>query len=477
MEEEFQEIEKNKGWNLTLQDIKRKAEANAREHKFTVTEAKKITNVKLNRYNDVVPYDHSRVQLHRKGFDYVNANIVRCEHANRRYILCQGPLPGTVQHFWLMVWEQNSQAILMLNKLVEERHIKCHLYWPEKAGDIMEMAEVGLTVEYLRVANYTNFCKRTFKLTDAESTKSREVVQFHYTKWPDFGIPQTPIAFLKFLKHVRAEGVLEENVGPAIVHCSAGIGRSGTFCLVDSCLIIVDKYGEDKLSVREVLLELRKYRMGLIQTGDQLYFSYLAVIEGKKYLKNHTLDQLDDEQIADGDEAGHDPITDDNEEPPPLPARTHSLTTQKLEDGTEEPRIHHNIESTTTTFTNRPLPPLPVANCNSHVYPSTGPGDSSDSDEPEEEISSLDTTDEENEEELGIDDVEENSDRDVPEIQRDDSSLSSPTNEGNSDVRRRKRLERREAMEEKIQQIKRKTREVEEGAIIAKKRRQNSRAK
>lgn len=107
-------------------------------------------------------------------------------------------------------------------------------------------------------------------------------MQFHYTTWPDFGIPSSPNAFLKFLQQVRDSGCLSRDVGPAVVHCSAGIGRSGTFCLVDCCLVLIDKYGE--CNVSKVLCELRSYRMGLIQTADQLDFSYQAIIEGIKKL-------------------------------------------------------------------------------------------------------------------------------------------------------------------------------------------------
>lgn len=105
-------------------------------------------------------------------------------------------------------------------------------------------------------------------------------MQFHYTTWPDFGIPSSPNAFLKFLQQVRDSGCLNAEVGPAVVHCSAGIGRSGTFCLVDCCLVLIDKFGQ--CDIAQVLCELRTYRMGLIQTSDQLDFSYQAIIEGIK---------------------------------------------------------------------------------------------------------------------------------------------------------------------------------------------------
>jgi len=135
-----------------------------------------------------------------------------------------------------------------------------------------------------------------YRLTDLETQQSREVMQFHYTTWPDFGIPSSPNAFLKFLQQVRDSDCLSRDVGPAVVHCSAGIGRSGTFCLVDCCLVLIDKYGE--CNVSKVLCELRSYRMGLIQTADQLDFSYQAIIEG--ITKLHDPVCMRDERPASG---------------------------------------------------------------------------------------------------------------------------------------------------------------------------------
>lgn len=226
---------------ILLKDIKEKSELEATDKKFTLNECNKLNNRRFNRYRDVSPYDHSRIVLRRGPVDYINANLVKMDRANRRYILTQGPLQNTVGHFWLMVWEQNSAAILMLNKIIEKKQVKCHQYWPTHIGaeHCMQLGDVGLTVEYLKCEEFTNFSKRTFRLIDTESTKSREVIQFHYTTWPDFYIPSSPIAFLQFLKQVRDSGALNSDVGPAVVHCSAGIGRSGTFCLVDTCLVLV----------------------------------------------------------------------------------------------------------------------------------------------------------------------------------------------------------------------------------------------
>lgn len=193
----------------------------------------------MNRYRDVSPYDHSRIVLNRGSIDYINANLVKVEKANRQYILTQGPLINTVSHFWLMVWEQQTKAVLMLNKLVEKKQEKCCQYWPRGKEYPLTMEDVGLNLEYVAQQDHSYYLKRVLRLIDMKTKDSREILQFHYTTWPDFGVPSSPTAFLEFLQHVREAGVLEPTVGPAVVHCSAGIGRSGTFCLVDSCLVLV----------------------------------------------------------------------------------------------------------------------------------------------------------------------------------------------------------------------------------------------
>ncbi|XP_016117357.1 tyrosine-protein phosphatase non-receptor type 2-like [Sinocyclocheilus grahami] len=113
--------------------------------------------------------------------------------------------------------------------------------------------------------------------------ETREIYHFNYTTWPDFGVPESPASFLNFLFKVRESGSLGPENGPAVVHCSAGIGRSGTFSLVDTCLVLMDKRKDpSSVDIQKVLLDMREYRMGLIQTPDQLRFSYMAVMEGAK---------------------------------------------------------------------------------------------------------------------------------------------------------------------------------------------------
>uniref|UniRef100_A0A131XC39 protein-tyrosine-phosphatase n=1 Tax=Hyalomma excavatum TaxID=257692 RepID=A0A131XC39_9ACAR len=282
MEQEFQEIDSKNSWNSIYQKIRHKSN----NYDYTCKDARRMDNKSLNRYRDVNPYDHSRVILKRGDKDYINASLVKVKAANRTYILTQGPLPTTTSHFWLMVWEQQTKAILMLNRIIEKNTVKCHQYWPMSQDEELVLTGVGLKVAFLGEKPATNYTVRELMLTDLESGHKRVVLHLHYTTWPDFGVPESPAAFLAFLQAVRESGALDVDVGPPVVHCSAGIGRSGTFCLVDSCLVLIEANGGrlDRVDVQEVLLEMRKYRMGLIQTPDQLRFSYLAILEGARAL-------------------------------------------------------------------------------------------------------------------------------------------------------------------------------------------------
>ncbi|XP_022340242.1 tyrosine-protein phosphatase non-receptor type 2-like [Crassostrea virginica] len=325
IENEFNNYDKYNVWGPVFQEIKNEASMQAIEEEFSTAEARNAANRNKNRYRDVSPYDHSRVKLSNNV--YINASLVEVKEANRKYILTQGPLEVTVSHFWQMVWEQKSKAIIMLNKLIENGARKCYKYYPtgdEEDEDEMEYEDVALNVSVVRETQLDFYVERILLLQHTESGESREVIHYNYTHWPDFGVPQSPSVFLKFLMTVRQSGALEADVGPAIVHCSAGIGRSGTFCLVDSSLVIIEKTHDfNSIDVRSLLLEMRKCRMGLIQTADQLRFSYLAIIEGGHGILsngNATLDILSDYM---------DSSSKKEESPPPPPERTTSLPVDK----------------------------------------------------------------------------------------------------------------------------------------------------
>lgn len=286
-EEEFEYFDSENNWQSVFQKLH--ATDIDRKHEYSLQDSKRAENRMRNRYRDVIPYDHSRVQLHKNGIDYINASLVMANQANRSYILTQGPLPDTAGHFWLMVWEQKSTAVVMLNRVIEKGQLKCHQYYPTGADsdgeDELVFSDVGLRVAFVeeRESNH-HYTARVLHLTDVTSCETRQIIQFHYTAWPDFGVPSSPSAFLDFLWAVRNSGALDGgSVGPPVIHCSAGVGRSGTFCLVDACLVLVERQGNSKgLCVRDLLLDMRRYRMGLVQTFDQLRFSYQAIIEGVK---------------------------------------------------------------------------------------------------------------------------------------------------------------------------------------------------
>ncbi|KAL1020950.1 hypothetical protein UPYG_G00006790 [Umbra pygmaea] len=277
MEAEFREIDEHGSWNAIYQEIRQQSS------ELPCKLAKLPENKTRNRYRDVSPFDHSRIRLQLGTNDYINASLISIEEAQRSYILTQGPLPNTCGHFWEMVWEQRAMGVVMLNRIIEKGSIKCAEYWPsrEEREAVFEDTNFKLTFVSEDIKSY--YTVRQLELENQTTQETREILHFHYTTWPDFGVPESPASFLNFLFKVRESGCLNSEHGPVVVHCSAGIGRSGTFCLADTCLLLMSKRKDpSSVRLRDVLLEMRRYRMGLIQTPDQLRFSYLAVIEGAK---------------------------------------------------------------------------------------------------------------------------------------------------------------------------------------------------
>ncbi|XP_035502114.1 tyrosine-protein phosphatase non-receptor type 1-like [Scophthalmus maximus] len=309
MEAEFREIDDNGSWTGVYQEIRHQS------RDLPCTFAKLPENKTRNRYRDVSPFDHSRICLQLGANNYINASLITVEEAQRNYILTQGPLPNTCGHFWEMVWEQRSRGVVMLNRVVEKGSVKCAQYWPqrEERDAIFDDTGFKLTLVSEDVKSY--YTVRQLELVNLSTQETREILHFHYTTWPDFGVPESPASFLNFLFKVRESGCLSSDQGPVVVHCSAGIGRSGTFCLVDTCLLLMSiRKDSSSVRIRDVLLEMRRYRMGLIQTADQLRFSYVAVNEGAKYIKGDTSLQESWKELSNEE--------DDPPEftpPPPLP--------------------------------------------------------------------------------------------------------------------------------------------------------------
>uniref|UniRef100_UPI0035900478 tyrosine-protein phosphatase non-receptor type 1-like isoform X2 n=1 Tax=Myxine glutinosa TaxID=7769 RepID=UPI0035900478 len=330
MERQFAETDEAGAWHQAFQDVRR------RSCELPYRTACCANNRVRNRYRDVNPFDESRVRLQQGENDYINASLVTVPEAGRKYILTQGPLPLTCSHFWQMVWEQQSRAVVMLNRVLEKGLVKCEQYWP--TVDEPEMVfDTGYRLTLASSIPKEYFTITRLMLECLSTSERREVLHFHYTSWPDFGVPDSPAAFLAFLMRVRRSGVLDPSFGPIVVHCSAGIGRSGTFCLVDSCLALHAARGEP--DVYQVLLDLRKFRMGLIQTPAQLRFSFLAIIEGMHLLSTDSCGQeegyLDEEyeNVSREEWPYFAPFPSPPSTPPPPPPRPPKRSTERPNGG------------------------------------------------------------------------------------------------------------------------------------------------
>ncbi|XP_044128420.1 receptor-type tyrosine-protein phosphatase delta isoform X16 [Bufo gargarizans] len=242
---------------------------------FTWEHSNLEVNKPKNRYANVIAYDHSRVLLSAiegiPGSDYINSNYIDGYRKQNAYIATQGPLPETFGDFWRMMWEQRSATVVMMTKLEERSRIKCDQYWPSRGTETYGFIQVTL----LDTVELATYCVRTFALYKNGSSEKREVRQFQFTAWPDHGVPEHPTPFLAFLRRVKTCN--PPDAGPMVVHCSAGVGRTGCFIVIDAMLErirhekTVDIYGHVTL--------MRAQRNYMVQTEDQYIFIHDALLE------------------------------------------------------------------------------------------------------------------------------------------------------------------------------------------------------
>lgn len=251
-----------------------------------------------NRFTNILPYDHSRVKLHptddEEGSDYINANYVSGHNSPREFIVTQGPLPSTSDDFWRMCWESNSRAIVMLTRCIEKGREKCTHYWPY---DMQPVYYGDIQVTILNESHFPDWNVSEFRV--CKSDVCRVIRHFHFTTWPDFGVPEPPQTLVRFVRAFR------ERVGPdqkpIVVHCSAGVGRSGTFIALDRILFTIRQC--DYVDIFGIVYEMRRERVWMVQTEHQyicIHQCLMAVLEGRE--NDHSPAEIHDNQGFEDDE-------------------------------------------------------------------------------------------------------------------------------------------------------------------------------
>ncbi|XP_061236458.1 receptor-type tyrosine-protein phosphatase eta isoform X7 [Neopsephotus bourkii] len=242
-----------------------------------------------NRYNNVLPYDISRVKLSDRSSvsdDYINANYMPGYNSKKAFIAAQGPLPNTIEDFWCMIWEKNIYSIVMLTKCVEQARTKCEQYWPDKQpksyGDII----VTMVSEII----LPEWTIRDFTVEKSNTAEGHTVRQFHFTSWPDHGVPETTELLINFRHLVHEYSSQNPIESPTLVHCSAGVGRTGTFIAIDRLIQQIEM--ENTVDVYGVVYDLRMHRPLMVQTEDQYVFLNQCVMDIIRSLKDRKTDLI-----------------------------------------------------------------------------------------------------------------------------------------------------------------------------------------
>ncbi|XP_030845691.1 receptor-type tyrosine-protein phosphatase alpha [Strongylocentrotus purpuratus] len=242
---------------------------------YPQTVAQEEINFTKNRYKNILPYDSARVKLevidNNPHSDYFNASYIPSFDNDKAYIASQGPNNASTDDFWRMVWQENVTTIAMVTKLKEGDKIKCGKYWPKIPGDSVKFGNIK--VELVSLEACTGGIKR--KMTMIKGDDYRTVTQFHFTEWPDKGVPKHTSSLLKFIKEVKADH--GQFTHPLIIHCSAGVGRTGVVISIDS--VVAHAKTTRMVDVFNFVTNIRQKRPYMVQTQEQYAFIYGAVLE------------------------------------------------------------------------------------------------------------------------------------------------------------------------------------------------------
>ncbi|XP_074610552.1 tyrosine-protein phosphatase non-receptor type 13-like [Acropora palmata] len=272
-----------------ISDLQEKLESNTPSEEFKALReikptdgcdsGKRATNKDKNRFRNVLPFEKTRVKLNRKGSnDYINASHIKVpvDDDIYHYIATQGPLPNTTHDFWQMVWEQEVVVIAMITQEQEAGKVKCHRYWPEEQPLVFERS---FSVSLQRKEDFGSFIEREFEISNMQSGDTKTVFHINFITWPDHGVPKSAVELVEFVRFLR---LLAEGPGPVVVHCSAGIGRTGTLITIDAALGLMER--DLLVDVNKIVRNLREQRQGMIQTKDQYIFCYNACLEALQSL-------------------------------------------------------------------------------------------------------------------------------------------------------------------------------------------------
>ncbi|CAI5647892.1 receptor-type tyrosine-protein phosphatase V [Oreochromis niloticus] len=234
-------------------------------------------NREKNRYPSILPYDHCRVRLSVQNSyphtDYINANFVPGGGSERDFICTQGPLPNTIADFWRMVWEQNVRIVVMVTALKHKDIVFCDKYWPLDPGTVYHGLIQVTTVTRKQGPDYFI---TTINLRHRDCPTDRIITHYYYPSWPDRGIPKSQSSLCVFTEHVRQHLEAIPRLGPAVVHCSAGIGRTGTFVtllwLQQLCARGI------RPDIKAAVQDLRLHRMWMVQTLEQYVFVHQCLL-------------------------------------------------------------------------------------------------------------------------------------------------------------------------------------------------------
>lgn len=231
-------------------------------------------NMTKNRYSNILPFDHSRVKLKHRENDYINANyIIDDDPRHPSYIAAQGPLMHTTNDFWHMIWEEESVVIVSLCRTIEYGSAKCHQFWPSNGSCVYDKFEIHLVSEHVWCEDYL---VRNFFLKNLEQNQTRTVTQFHFLTWPENGVPQNIKSFLDFRRRVNKS--FKTKSSPLVIHCNDGVGRTGTYLLIDMVLNKISK-GAKEIDIAATLEYLKDQRPGIVKNKTQFEYSFAVITE------------------------------------------------------------------------------------------------------------------------------------------------------------------------------------------------------